>query len=186
MNLKLLSVLLASSLLLMGCNDDDDTSTDPVDPPVVEPPVTDPVDPPATEVITINDADTVILTVDEYDASSGALTFSLDNGDEKAITDASDYSIMYFGYPNPAAPSSNAKAWKRWHVSQTFNCDTSTEDACAGVLTETETEGQYTFNAVDLDLESKAAAGAVEVFKVAIQIHGEKASNEFELIPAGE
>lgn len=182
MKLKLLSALLTSSLLLIGCSDDDST-TEPVDPPVVEPPV---VEPPVSEAVAIDDADAVILTVDEYDASSGALTFTLDNGDSKAITDASNYSIMYFGYPDPAVTSSNAKAWKRWHVSQTFNCDTSSEDECAGVLTETETEGQYTFNAVDLDLEGKAAAGSVEIFKVAIQIHGAKATNEFELIPAGE
>ena len=179
MKRKLLSTLLVSSFLLIGCGSDDDSSVlDHVDPPVVEPPV--------TETITIDDTEAVILTVDEYNAETGALTFSLDNGDSLAITDASDYSIMYFGYPDPASPSSNAKAWKRWHVSQTFNCDTSSEDECAGSLTATETEGQYTFSATGLDLESKAAAGAVEVFKVAIQIHGAKATNEFELIPAGE
>ncbi|MCL1065828.1 hypothetical protein L2735_03280 [Shewanella olleyana] len=184
MKRKLLSTLLVSSFLLIGCGSDDDSSVvDPVEPPVVEPPV---VVPPVTETITIDDTEAVILTVDEYNAETGDLTFTLDNGDSLAITDASDYSIMYFGYPDPASSSSNAKAWKRWHVSQTFNCDTSTEDACAGILTETETQGQYSFNAVDLDLESKAAAGAVEVFKVAIQIHGAKATNEFELIPAGE
>lgn len=187
MKLKLLSALLASSLLLIGCGSDDDTSApDPVDPPVVEPPVTDPVDPPASEVVKIDDADMIVLTVDEFDAATGALTFTLDNGDEKAITDASTYDIIYLGYPDPNASSSNAKAWKRWHVSQTFSCDPTTEDECSGVLTETETEGQYTFNAIDLDLDSKASAGAVALYKVAIQVHGVKATNEFELIPAGE
>ncbi|MEZ9237420.1 hypothetical protein [Shewanella sp. 10N.286.52.A9] len=183
MKRKLLSALLTSSLLLIGCSDDDNT-TEPVEPPVVEPPVTDPVDPPVSESVAIDEAEAVTLTLKTFDTESGTLTFTLTNDADKAITDASSYQIMYFGYP--ISESNNAKAWKRWHVSQSYSCDTSTEDACNGVLTETDIAGQYTFNATDLDLDSKAAAGAVEQYKVAILIHGAKASNEFELITAEE
>ncbi|ABV88749.1 hypothetical protein [Shewanella pealeana] len=178
MKVKLLSAMLASSMLLLGCGSDDDNN-DVTEPPVVVPP-------PVEEVIDIDEASTIAMSLDSVDAATGALTFSLKDGDNKAITKATDYDIFYFGYPDPASPSTKAKAWKRWHVTQGYKCDTSTDEECVGILTETATKGQYTFDAIDLDLEGKAAAGAVALYKVAIQIHGAQASNEIELIAAEE
>lgn len=173
MKVKLLSALLASSILLVGCGSDNDDVTEP---PVVVPPVED--------VIEIDEANTIVMNLTSFDAVTGALTFSLENGDKKAITQATDYDIYYFGYPDPDSPSSNAKAWKRWHVTQGFKCDTDLDVECVGVLSETATKGQYTFEATDLDLDSQAAAGAVTIYKVAVQIHGALASNAIELIAA--
>ncbi|MGS0681275.1 hypothetical protein ACVBIL_08955 [Shewanella sp. 125m-7] len=178
MKVKLLSALLASSVLLMGCGSDDDNN-DVTEPPVVVPP-------PVADVIDISEATSIEMSLESFDGATGAITFSLNDGDNKAITQASNYDIFYFGYPDPASPSTKPKAWKRWHVTQGYKCDTSTDDECGGVLTETATKGQYTFDATDLDLDSKAAAGAVELYKVAIQIHGAQASNEIELIAAEE
>lgn len=191
MKIKYLSAILASSLLIFGCgsdNDDEDTIVDDtpvvvVPPVVVTPPVV--VDP-VSDAVDVNEATDISMQLDSFDAATGALTFTLSNADGKAVTNASEYEIVYFGFPDPASPSTKPKAWKRWHVSQSFGCDQTDAENCAGLLEETDTEGQYTFNAIDLDLESKAAAGAVEVFKVAVQIHGSNVSNEITLIAADE
>ncbi|MDD8060129.1 MULTISPECIES: hypothetical protein [Shewanella] len=185
MKIKYLSAILASSLLIFGCgsdNDDEDIIVDDTPVVVVPPVVVDPV----SEAVDVNEATDISMQLDSFDAATGALTFTLSNADGKAITNASDYDIVYFGYPDPASPSTKPKAWKRWHVTQSFQCDQTDSANCVGVLEETDIEGQYTFNATDLDLESKAAAGAVEVFKVAVQIHGSNASNEITLIAADE
>ncbi|WP_299804105.1 hypothetical protein [uncultured Shewanella sp.] len=177
MKVKLLSALLASSVLLIGCGSDNDN--DVTEPPVVVPP-------PVEDAIDIDEATSIVMNLDSVDAATGALTFSLKDGDNKAISKATDYDIFYFGFPDPDSPSTKAKAWKRWHVTQSYKCDTASNIECAGILTETATKGQYTFDATDLDLDSKAAAGAVELYKVAIQVHGAQASNEMELIAADE
>lgn len=171
MNVKLLSALLASTCLLWGCGGSDNDEKE-----VVEPPV----EPPVSTAVNVDDATSMLVTVDSFDAASGALTFTLQDDAGNPISNASNYEIAYFGYPE--SPSTNPKAWKRWHVTQSFSCDTASDIACEGLLTETATEGQYTFNAIDLDLESKAAAGAVEKFKVAVQINGAQVSNEVELV----
>ncbi|GGB72054.1 hypothetical protein K8B83_04620 [Shewanella inventionis] len=185
MKITYLSAILASSLLIFGCNSDsDDDDIVVVEPPVVvvPPVVVDPV----SEAVDVDEASAITMKLDSFDAASGALTFTLTDADGKAITNATDYDIAYFGYPDPASPSIKPKAWKRWHVTQRFQCDQTDIDNCVGLLQETETEGQYTFDATGLDLGSKAAAGAVEVFKVAVQIHGSNASNDITLIAADE
>ncbi|GGP88343.1 hypothetical protein [Shewanella ulleungensis] len=191
MKIKYLSAILASSLLIFGCgsdNDDEDIIT--VEPPVVVTPPVVVVPPvvvdPVSEAVTVDEATDISMQLDSFDAATGALTFTLTDADGKAITNASDYDIVYFGFPDPASPSIKPKAWKRWHVTQSFQCDKTDSDNCVGLLQETDVEGKYTFDATDLDLGSKAAAGAVEVFKVAVQIHGSIASNEITLIAADE
>ena len=176
MKVKLLSALLVSSILLVGCGSDNDDVTEP---PVVVPP-------PADDAIDIDEASAIVMKLASFDAATGALTFSLQDADEKSISKATDYDIYYFGYPDPSSPSTNAKAWKRWHVTQSYKCDSSADEECVGVLTETAIKGQYTFEASDLDLDSQAAAGALALYKVAIRIHGALASNEIELIEAEE
>ncbi|WP_418358018.1 hypothetical protein ACNH6B_01635 [Shewanella basaltis] len=182
MKIKYLSAILASSLLIFGCNSDNDDE----DIVVVEPPVV--VVPPVVvdEAVDVNDATAITMQLNSFNAASGALTFTLTDAQGNAITNANDYDIVYFGYPDPASPSIKPKAWKHWHVTQRFQCDQTDSDNCVGLLQETQTLGQYTFDATGLDLESKAAAGAVEVFKVAVQIHGSNASNDITLIAADE
>ncbi|WP_350431887.1 hypothetical protein ABIS04_17430 [Shewanella sp. H8] len=185
MKLKYLSAILASSLLMFGCSsDDDDVVTDPVvvEPPVVvvPPVVVDPV----SDAVKIDDASSVVVSLDTYNATTGALAFTLANTEGKALTDATNYSIVYFGFPDPDSPSVKPKAWKRWHVTQSYVCDSATTDECTGTLAATDTEGAYTFNVSDLDLQSKASDDADMIYKVAIEINGALASNEIELVSA--
>ncbi|AZG74859.1 hypothetical protein EGC82_20165 [Shewanella livingstonensis] len=93
-----------------------------------------------------------------------------------------NYDIVYFGFPDPTSQSIKPKAWKRWHVTQNYQCDGS--DSCTGTLEATDTAGKYTFNVSDLDLQSKASANAVMIYKVAVHIKGTLASNTIELISA--
>ncbi|MFV7771794.1 hypothetical protein [Shewanella marisflavi] len=171
MNEKLLTALLATLLMCGGCgsddNDDDDGGV--IIPP---PPVT--ID--AGEALAIN------LTLAEFDGETGTLSFALTDDDGLAITNAKDYNIVYFGFPDGESKSSNAKAWKHWHVTQSYQCDSAAGD-CQGMLEETD-NGQYSFSATDLDWDANTAPGSVEEFKVAIEIKGAKATNELVLLPS--
>ena len=184
MKIKFLTSLLISSFILIGCGSDDVTEPPVVVPPVVVPPVV--VPPVVSDAVDIDQATGIVMSLSSFDAATGALTFTLSNDENKAIIKASNYHIAYFGYPDPVSPSTNPKAWKRWHVTQSFKCDIGSDDECAGELTETANEGEYAFYAADLDLDSKAAAGELALYKVAIEIHGAQASNDIELMTADE
>lgn len=172
MNDKLVTSLLAALLLCGGCgSDDNDTEVPPV---VTPPPVADSVD--ANEALAIN------LSLAEFDGASGALSFTLEDDAALAITNAKDYKITYFGFPADGATSSNAKAWKRWHVTQSFECDSSAGE-CEGVLVESE-KGTYSFEAPSLNWDQNTANGSVQKYKVAIEIKGAMASNELVLLPS--
>jgi hypothetical protein len=187
MKVKYLSAILASSLLIFGCNSDNDDDVAVIDPPVVVvPPVVVPpvVVPPVIDGVSIDDASSVVVTLDTFNATTGALSFTVANSGGEALTNVADYDIVYFGFPDPASVSTKPKAWKRWHVTQSYQCDSSTSDECTGTLAATDTEGKYTFNVSDLDLQSKASDDADMIYKVAIQINGTLASNEIELVSA--
>lgn len=179
MKYKLLSALVAGSIALAGCGSDDPIK--PEDPVVVVPPVV--VEPPA-EVTTIdaNDALAINLAVTSYDVTTGAIQFDLTDADGLPITNAKDYDIAFMGFPDPTEKSSNPKAWKRWHVAQMYRCDTSSDIACDGVLTESATKGSYSFSATDLDLSTDDPAEAVKTYKVGIAIKGANATNVVELL----
>ncbi|MGX9462888.1 hypothetical protein ACWXWU_16870 [Shewanella sp. A14] len=183
MKIKYLSAILASSLLIFGCNNDndDDVVTEP--PVVVVPPVVvPPVEPPATsDGVNIDEASSVIVKLKTFDTTTGALSFTLANTEGKALTQATNYRIIYFGFPDPENASKKPKAWKRWHVTQSYQCDISTSDECSGTLEETDTKGTYTFNVNDLDLQSQTSDDAEMIYKVAVQINGTLASNDIEL-----
>ncbi|PKI08098.1 hypothetical protein CXF78_02170 [Shewanella sp. 11B5] len=123
-----------------------------------------------------------MVKLDTFDSITGALSFTVANSEGEALTNVANYDIVYFGFPDPASPSIKPKAWKRWHVTQNYQCDSTATDTCTGTLEATDTAGKYTFNVSDLDLQSKASANAEMVFKVAVQIKGALASNEIELI----
>ncbi|MCZ4339018.1 hypothetical protein [Shewanella colwelliana] len=172
MNDKLVTSLLAALLLCGGCGSDDSDTTEP--PVVVPPPVADSID--------INEATVINLDLATFDGASGALTFNLADADKLAITNVKDYKITYFGFPDETKTSSKAKAWKRWHVTKSYQCD-SAEANCNGVLVEAE-KGSYSFDATGLDWDENATAGAVEKYKVAIEIKGALAENELVLLPS--
>jgi hypothetical protein len=188
MNVKYLSAILASSLLIFGCNSDNDDDVAVIDPPVVVvPPVVTPpvvVVPPVLDGISIDDASSIVVTLDTFNATTGSLLFTVANNDGEALINVANYDIVYFGFPDPASLSIKPKAWKRWHVTQSYQCDGAGSDSCSGTLEATDTAGKYTFNVSDLDLQSKASANAAMIYKVAIQIKGSLASNAIELISA--
>ncbi|RTR34951.1 hypothetical protein [Shewanella atlantica] len=167
MNYKLFGVLLAGTLLTTACSDSDSTPPPP---------------PPEPVTVDIDQAATIGLKLATFDGVSGALSFSLSDADELAITNAKDYRIVYFGFPDHDEKSSKPKAWKRWHLSKSYLCDSEANE-CEGLLTETETKGTYTFEAPDLDWDSDATPGAVQKYKVAIEIKGALSSSELELLP---
>lgn len=172
MNDKLITGLLATLLLCGGCGSDDADTTEP--PIVVPPPVADSID--------INEAAAINLTLAQFDGDSGALSFSLADDSALAITNVKDYRITYFGFPDDESPSRKAKAWKRWHVTHTYACDSAAAQ-CDGVLVESD-KGQYSFEAIGLNWDDNSATGAVKRYKVAIEINGALASNELTLQPA--
>lgn len=175
MNDKLVTSLLAGLLLCTGCGSDNDSDKE--EPPVITPPpVADSID--ASEALAIN------LSLAEFDGASGTLSFTLEDDGALAVTNATDYSITYFGFPDENASSSNAKAWKRWHVTHKYTCDSAAAE-CEGILVESDTDkGSYSFNATDLDWDLNTAAGSVKQYKVAIEIKGTLASSEIELLPS--
>ena len=175
MNYKLFGVLLTGALMVTACGSDDNDNdiVDPVD-PIVPPPVVTTID--------VDKAASIGLQLASFDGGSGALSFSLSDAEQMAITNAKDYRVVYFGFPDPDEKSTNAKAWKRWHLSKSYVCD-SEADTCEGLLTETETKGSYTFEAPGLDWSEGAPDGTVQIYKVAIEIKGALSSSELELLP---
>jgi len=172
MNYKLFGVLLSGALLTTACGSDDNDNE--IENPVEPPPVATTID--------VDEAASIGLKLATFDGISGALSFSLSDADEMAITNAKDYRIVYFGFPDHDEKSSKPKAWKRWHLSKSYQCDSEANE-CEGMLTETETKGSYTFEAPGLDWDSGATPGAVQKYKVAIEIKGALSSSELELLP---
>ncbi len=170
MKYKLLSILIAGTMLT-ACGGSDNDTTEPTPPP-----------PPAAVTVDANDAKAINLTVTGFDTVTGALSFDLKDADGVAITNAQDYDIAFLGFQNPKAITSKPKAWKRWHVAQLYRCDTASEAPCQGTLTETTTKGSYLFDATDFDLSSGDPAKFVTEYKVGIEIKGKLASNPVELI----
>lgn len=172
MKYPLLAVTL-SILLLSGCGSDDNTSEE------VIPPV--PPSPPAVNSVNIDEAMQINVVLNQFDQQTGTIQFSLTDAQQAAITAAKAYDIYYFGFPDSDKASSNPKAWKRWHTTQSYRCQNTTE--CGGKLTETQT-GQYQFEIPALDWQQQDPSHAVAQIKVAIQIYGARANNELSLIEA--
>lgn len=165
-----LLALTLGTLALVGCGSDDDKSEEVTPPP---PP------PPVETTVSIDEASQINLAVEQFDPNTGSLVFSLTDANQAAITDAKSYDIYYFGFPNKDKASANPKAWKRWHVTQSYRCQSQGE--CTGQLTEVK-NGQYQFEIAGLDWQQQDPSGAVSQIKVAIQIYGAKANNELTLV----
>ncbi|GLS82432.1 hypothetical protein [Paraferrimonas haliotis] len=169
-----LTAVVASLLTLtvIGCSSDDDEL-------IESPPIT-----PAPQVINIANANELNVTVEKFDPATGLVRFSIADDNSLAVTDAKNYHIVYFGFPDSDRPSANPKAWKRWHVYYQYQC--AAGDDCDGVLTETVDSGHYQFEVQDLDWDANAVPGAVQRYQVGIRVsHGDLFS-DFELAnPAG-
>lgn len=170
MKYPLLALTLAS-FTLAGCGSDDNKSEEITPPP---PP------PPVEKTVSIDEATQINLAVKQFDPNTGTLLFTLADASQAAITAAKNYDIYCFGFPDKNKSSSNAKAWKRWHVTQSYRCQSKGE--CSGKLTEVK-NGQYQFEIAGLDWQQQDPSGAVAQIKVAIQIYGTKANNELTLVP---
>ncbi|MCL2918944.1 hypothetical protein [Shewanella litorisediminis] len=168
---RLLYPLLAT-LLVGACGSDND----PQEPTIPEPP-----EPPVAEVVHVDEANSIALEVVSFEPLSGAVEFTLKNEAGLAVTGASQYELIYFGLPPEENASRNPKAWKRWHVSQSFRCgeDTST---CEGVLTEGNTKGRYLFEAQGLDWSQDAPEGTLSRYRLAITLQGAKASSDMQFV----
>lgn len=169
MKYPLLTLTLAT-LMLVGCGSDSN-NTEPEAPPTPPPPV--------ENAVNIDEATQINLKLEQFDSSTGTIQFSLTDAQQEAITAAKTYDIYYFGFPDKAKESSNPKAWKHWHVTQNYRCQSLGE--CSGKLTEV-TSGQYQFEIAGLDWAQQDPSGSVAQIKVAIQIYGAKANNELDLI----
>ncbi|MBT1443564.1 hypothetical protein KJI95_03385 [Shewanella sp. JM162201] len=153
-------------LLLAGCGDDNDST---------------PPEPPVPAAVHIDEADTVVLTVESFESETGMVEFSLKDASGAALTGASRYELVYFGLPAEGKASRNAKAWKRWHVTQSFTCNEVVSE-CQGKLTEGSSKGRYSFEAHGLDWSQDAPKDSLSRYRLAITLHGAKASSEMQFV----
>lgn len=172
MKYQLLGVLIAGTIGLTACGGSDNDSGETVTPPT----------PPTSVTVDAKDALAINLSVTGFDTVTGALSFDLTDAEGVAITNAKDYDIAFLGFKNPSATTTKPKAWKRWHVAQLYRCDSASEAACQGTLTETTTKGSYRFEATDFDLSSDDPAKFISEYKVGIEVKGTLASNKVELV----
>lgn len=164
-----LLALTLGTLALVGCGSDDNHAEEstPTPPPPVE------------KTVNIDEATQINLIVEQFEPDTGTVLFSLADASQTAITAAKNYDIYFFGFPDKSKPSSHPKAWKRWHVTQNYRCQSKEE--CSGKLTEIK-NGQYQFEIAGLDWQQHDPNKLVSHIKVAIQIYGAKAQNQLDLI----
>ncbi|WP_229377305.1 hypothetical protein [Shewanella woodyi] len=172
MNNKRLTSLLACTLLATACGSDSNDSNDGGE--IAPPPVATTID--------IDKATSIQIELTSFEGASGALSFNLSDNEKQAITQAKDYKIIYFGFPEQNSKINNPKGWQRWHLTNSYSCN-SQEKECEGILTELETKGSYTFEAPDLDWSRGDSDEVVKRYKVAIEIKGALSSNELEILP---
>lgn len=170
MNYKRLSSLIASVLLVSACGSDSNDNGGEVTPP------------PVVTSIHIDKATIIQLELTSFEGVSGALSFTLSDDAQQAITQAKDYKIIYFGFPEDSSGINNPKSWQRWHLTNSYSCNTQ-ENECEGLLSESEVKGSYTFEAPELDWSQGDSAKLVQKYKVAIEINGALSSNEIDLLP---
>ncbi|MCL2913569.1 hypothetical protein L2725_07175 [Shewanella corallii] len=159
------AAILASLILVAGCDDDDD----------------EPVEPPLT-VANIDTAASFELVMNNFDGPSGELGFTLVHDQGVRLNGAASYTIHYLGMP--AEPSVKPKSWKKWHTINTFSCQAGQTEPCQGALDALDDEGNYRFIADGLNWDKSAVDSAVGVYKVAVEVHGALASNPVEFYTA--
>lgn len=137
------------------------------------------VTPPVLNSIDINEAKSIELIQVDLNPQSGVVIFSLQDETGTMITGAERYDISYFGFKAPKYEASEAKAWQRWHTVKSYRCESRQE--CDGQLTANEA-GQYQFSATDFQWDSQDPSGVATNVRIAIQIYGNNAVNEVELI----
>ncbi|SDJ28562.1 hypothetical protein SAMN04488540_106183 [Ferrimonas sediminum] len=152
--MRKLLIVSSLSLLLIGCNSDNDDAVKP------EP------------SITLDQASTIQLTVDSVDQDTLAISFSLADDQGLPITDAgTSYEVFYLGFPGEYDSSFAVP----WHQAKQVSCSADSE-ACDGEMVEV-SQGVYLFTPSSLPefIES------METLKYAITIHGALASNTTEI-----
>lgn len=154
---KLCCAIGLSSVLLLGCGSDDDDNK-PVEPPV-EPPVS---------TIGINDTETLSVNLTTVDAEKGNVLLTLTGDDEMLVTDASAFNLILMGYPKEG--DSPVKYKLGWHQVNHSNCVA--DDECTMAITEAES-GKYS-----LVLDSVEWKDAIDSYRVAVEVKGEKAHLE--------
>ncbi|MEZ9199609.1 MULTISPECIES: hypothetical protein [unclassified Shewanella] len=154
---KLCCAIGLSSVLLLGCGSDDDDNK-PVEPPV-EPPVS---------TIGINDTETLSVNLTTVDAEKGSVALTLTGDDEKLVTDAGAFNLILMGYPKEG--SSSVKYKLGWHQANHSNCIADVD--CTMAITELES-GKY-----NLELDSVEWKDAIDSYRVAVEVKGEKAHLE--------
>lgn len=154
---KLYCAIGLSSVLLLGCGSDDDDNK-PVEPPV-EPPVS---------TIGINDTETLTVNLTTVDAEKGSVALTLTGDDDKLVTEASGFNLILMGYPEEG--SSSVKYKLGWHQVNNSNCIADVD--CTMAITESES-GKY-----NLELGSVEWKDAIDSYRVAVEVKGEKAHLE--------
>ncbi|MFT5788934.1 MAG: hypothetical protein ACI8SJ_001042 [Shewanella sp.] len=147
-----------SSVLLLGCGSDDDNT--------VEPPVEPPVVPVTT--ISINETETLSVSLKTVDGANGNVALTLTGDGDKLVTDASGFNLIIMGYPKEG--ESSVKYKLAWHQASHSNCIE--DEECTLAVTEA-TSGVY-----NLELDAVDWKDAVDNYRVAVEVKGEKAHLE--------
>ncbi|WP_076538748.1 hypothetical protein [Shewanella sp. UCD-KL21] len=156
---KLCSVIGLSSMLLFGCGGSDDETIDPPTEPPVEPPVL---------TVNIDQTETLTASLQSVDAENGTVTVKLTGDDDLSVTDASAFNLIIMGYPSKT--QSSTKYNLDWHQASHANCIEA--ETCSLDINEAESGLYY------LTLDSVNWKTAVETYRVALEVKGDKAHYE--------
>lgn len=163
--MRKLLIIASLALLLSACGSDDDVIVDPVD-------VVVPVDPVLTS-ITLDQANSIDVTIGSVDAQNYTIAFTLADVDNQAITDASrSFEVMYLGMPKDNTSSFSMP----WHRATKFSCNSGKSD-CANTLVEV-SPGVYTFTPSEQPVFDKETQN----LKVSVRIFGALAQSKPEVI----
>lgn len=152
--------LVISITLLVACNSDNDDHHS--------------VSPEVITSVTINDAETIDLLVDEILLNDGSILFSLTTDDAKPITHLTDIQLLYIGYPdeNWQATQEESNLKLPWHQNMIVHCS---ESSCDGVLEEYQV-GSYRFTPEQFNWNRD-----ITRYKVMLTVQGALAKAEYPL-----
>jgi hypothetical protein len=160
--MRKLLIIASLALLLSACGSDDDVIVDPIEP----------VDPAPTSV-TLDQANSIDLTIDSVDAQNYTIAFTLADADKLAITDASSsFEVRSLGMPNKIGSSFSIP----WHNATRFGCD-SQEPDCVNILVEV-SPGAYTLT----PSEKPAFDKDTQILKISVTVVGALAQSKPEII----
>ncbi|MBY6185165.1 hypothetical protein KUV89_00725 [Marinobacter hydrocarbonoclasticus] len=150
------TIVLLAALGLAACGSDSNDDTPP--PP-----------PPEEETISIDETTTLDLTITEFDGPGGAVSFKLTGDGQLPVTGASQFQVLYMGYP--AAGPTSVKFGLTWHEASVLDC-TDPTGHCDAVLTESD-PGVYQVLASGLNWRDD-----VETYRAALSIQGAQVTTD--------